>query len=202
MAASRAALYGLRHSSCGCTPQDNKLACISVREDKIKGDTRTYLKGRQLQTVKFATCHPSVGDEEIGEAEIGELLVSRGGIRPKINIFGLGIRVGQVVPSRDKPVSVEVGLPQDEGAVSTGADRDTRGGHRCVGVRVGCWEVSTDQWPALYPVSMTHSNPHGLRGSVSISQQNPLRLRWMSKTTQWTTHSLILCPISFPIFID
>jgi len=175
---------------------------MSVREGIRVEIRETYLKGRQLQAVQLATRHPSVGDEEVGEAEIGELLLRRNVVGPKINIFGLGIRTGQVVPSRDKPVSVEVGLPQDEGAIGTRADGDTRGGHRCTGVRVGCWEVSTDQWPALYPVSMTHSNPQEVRGSVSISQQNPLRLRWMSKTTQWTTHSLILCPTSFPILID
>jgi len=155
-----------------------------------------------LQAVQLATRHPSVGDEEVGEAEIGELLLRGSVVGPKINIFGLGIGTGQVVPSRDKPVPVEVRLPQNEGAVSTGANRDTRGGHCDADMRVGCWEVSTDQWPALYPVSMTHWNPHGLRGLISISQQNPLRLRWMSKTTQWETHSLILCPTSFPIFID
>ena len=70
-----------------------------------------------------------MGDEEVGEAEIGELLINRGGVGVKINIFGFGIRAGQVIPSRDKPVSVEVGLPQDEGAVGTRANRDSRGGH-------------------------------------------------------------------------
>src|SRR5882762_1608814 len=174
---------------------------MSVRKGLRVEIRETYLKGRQLQTVKFAARHPSVGDEEVGEAEVGELLLRRSVVGPKIYIFGLGIRTGQVVPGRDKPVSVKVGLPQDEGAVGTRADGDSRGGHRCAGVRVGCWEVSTDQWPALYPVSMTHSDPQEVRGSVSISQQNPLRLRWMSKTTQWTTHSLILCPTSFPILL-
>jgi len=76
-----------------------------------------------------------VGDEEVGEAEIGELLLRRSVVGPKINIFGLGIRAGQVVPSRDKPVSVKVGLPQDEGAVGTGAYRDSRGGHCRSGVK-------------------------------------------------------------------
>jgi len=42
-----------------------------------------------------------VGDEEVGEAEIGELLLRGNDVGPKINIFGLGIRTGQVVPSRD-----------------------------------------------------------------------------------------------------
>src|SRR5882762_2192466 len=117
---------------------------MSVREGLRVEIRETYLKGRQLQAVKLATRHPSVGDEEVGEAEIGELLLRRSVVGPKIDIFGLGIRAGQVVPSRDKPVSVEVGLPQDEGAVGTGAYRDTRGGHCGAGVRVGCWEVSTD----------------------------------------------------------
>ena len=108
---------------------------MNVRESKTNGNTRTYLKGHQLQAIQLATRHPSVGDEEVGEAEIGELLLRRNVVGPKINIFGLGIRTGQVVPSRDKPVSVKVGLPQDEGAMSTGADRDTRGGHRGTGVK-------------------------------------------------------------------
>src|SRR6267378_5625795 len=104
---------------------------MSVREGIRVEMRETYLKGRQLQAIQLATHHPSVGDEEVGEAEIGELLLRRNVVGPKIYIFGLGIRAGQVVPSRDKPVSVEVRLPQDEGAMSTGADGDTRGGHRC-----------------------------------------------------------------------
>ena len=71
-----------------------------------------------MQAIQLATCHPSVGDEEVGETEISELLLRVGGVRAKINIFGSRIRTGQVVPSRDKPVSVKVGLPQDEGATS------------------------------------------------------------------------------------
>ena len=93
------------------------------------------MAGRELQTVKFVTSHPSVGNEEVGEAEIGKLLLRVGSVGPKINILGLGIRTGQVVPSRDKPVSVEVGLPQDEGAISGRADRDSRGGHCRIGVK-------------------------------------------------------------------
>ena len=76
-----------------------------------------------------------MGDEEVGEAEIGELLLRGNVVGPKIDIFGLGIRAGQVVPSRDKPVSVKVGLPQDEGATSGRADGDTRGRHHVVGVK-------------------------------------------------------------------
>jgi len=33
-----------------------------------------------------------VGDEEVGEAKIGELLLLVGGVGTKINIFGFGIR--------------------------------------------------------------------------------------------------------------
>jgi len=128
-----------------------------------------------LQAIKLATRHPSVGDEEVGEAEIGELLVRVGGVGPKINIFGFGIQTGQVVPSRDKPVSVEVGLPQDEGAMSSGANGKMRGGHCRIGVGVGCWEVSTDQCPALYPVSMTtqaHRKSKDQSASVSRTHCN------------------------------
>jgi len=49
---------------------------------------KTYLKGCQLQAVKLATRHPSVGDEEIREAKISELLIRIGGVGAKINIFG------------------------------------------------------------------------------------------------------------------
>src|SRR5882762_11393145 len=108
---------------------------MNVREDIKSEGYKTYLKGRQLQAVKLATRHPSVGDEEVGEAEIGELLLWVGGVGLKIDIFGLGVRTGQVVPSRDKPVSVKVGLPQDEGATSSRADRDARGGHCWSGVK-------------------------------------------------------------------
>src|SRR5882762_7630764 len=108
---------------------------MSVREGIRVEIRETYLKGRQLQAIQLATHHPSVGDEEVGEAEIGELLLRRNVVGPKINIFGLGIRTGQVIPSRDKPVSVEVGLPQDEGAVGTRANRDSRGGHCKIGVK-------------------------------------------------------------------
>ena len=110
---------------------------MSVREGLRVEIRETYLKGRQLQAIQLATRHPSVGDEEVGEAEIGELLLRRSVVRPKINIFGLGIRAGQIVLSRDKSVSVEVRLPQDEGAVGTRANGDSRGGHCCTGVRSG-----------------------------------------------------------------
>src|SRR5882762_238456 len=138
MAASRTALKGSRLSSCGATPRDNKPAYMSVREGIRVEIRETYLKGRQLQAVQLATRHPSVGDEEVGEAEIGELLLRRNVVGPKINIFGLGIGAGQVVPSRDKPVSVKVGLPQDEGAVGTRAYGDARSGHCMTG---GKWVV-------------------------------------------------------------
>ena len=76
-----------------------------------------------------------MGDEEVGEAEISKLLVRVGGVGTDVNILRLRVRTGQFVPSRDKPVPVEVGLPQDEGAVGTRADRDTRSGHCGAGVR-------------------------------------------------------------------
>src|SRR5882762_1289680 len=104
---------------------------MSVREGLRVENRETYLKGRQLQAIQLATRHPSVGDEEVGEAEIGDLLLRRSVVGPKIDIFGLGIRTGQVVPSRDKPVPVEVRLPQNEGAISGQAYRDSGGGH--------CW---------------------------------------------------------------
>jgi len=45
--------------------------------------------------------HPSVGDEEVGEAKIGELLLLVGGVGTKINIVGFGIRtVSGPLPSR------------------------------------------------------------------------------------------------------
>ena len=115
---------------------------MNVREDIKSEGYKTYLKGRQLQAIKLVTHHPSVGNEEVGEAEIGKLLLRVGSVGPKINILGLGIRTGQVVPSRDKPVSVEVGLPQNEGATSGRADRDMRGGHCVAGVK---WVVGKFQ---------------------------------------------------------
>src|SRR5882762_5499407 len=79
--------------------------------------------------------HPSVGDEEVGEAEISELLLQVGSVGAEIDILCFGIRTRQVVPSRDKPVSVEVQLPQDKGATSSRANGDLRGWHCWLGVK-------------------------------------------------------------------
>src|SRR5882762_1750400 len=115
---------------------------MSVREGIRVEMRETYLKGCQLQAIQLVTRHPSVGDEEVGEAEIGELLVGVGGVGTDINVLCLGIGTGQIIPSRDKPVSVEVRLPQDEGAIGTRANRDSRGGHRITGVK---WVVGKFQ---------------------------------------------------------
>ena len=88
-----------------------------------------------MQAIKLASCHPTVGNKEVGEAKIGELLVGDGGVRSDVNVLSFGIGAGQVVPGRDKPVSVEVQLPQDEGATGSRVNRDSRGWHCGYGVK-------------------------------------------------------------------
>src|SRR5882762_5260202 len=155
---------------------------MSVREGLRVEIRETYLKGCQLQTIKLATRHPSVGDEEVGEAEIGELLLRVGSVGAKIDIFGSRVRAGQVVPSRDKPVSVEVGLPQDEGAISGRADRDSRGGHCRIGVK---WVVGkfllTNGLPYIQSAKPTwtprisqHQSAEPTATPMDYSMDNPL----------------------------
>src|SRR5882762_347014 len=87
---------------------------FNMSKDKLKGDKEHTWRAVSCKqsSLRCATLQWAIKKSE----------------RPRsansLSALAVSERVGQVVPSRDKPVSVKVRLPQNEGAVSGRADGD------------------------------------------------------------------------------